>query len=148
MTNSLTEDLSHYVRRIMRMKGLTLRDVEIRSKGRITDGYVSGIISGAAKNPSVEKVMALAAGLEVRPDELFYVACGLSGRPSGILNPPDTSYAQNALELMQKIIIHPDLMKIVQEAVALTPVEREIALRAIRRLTGPKARARRNRGDA
>ena len=147
MTNSLTEDLSHYVRRIMKLKGLTLRDIEVRSKGRITDGYISGIISGAAKNPSVEKVMALASGLEVNPDELFHVACGLQGKRAGVPDLPDTLYARHALELMQKILTSSDLMKIMQQAVDLMPAEREIALRALKRLSSPKARARRARGS-
>ncbi|HYP25373.1 MAG TPA: helix-turn-helix transcriptional regulator [Blastocatellia bacterium] len=146
MTNSLTEDLGHYVRRIMRLKGLKLRDIEIRSKGKITDGYVSGIISGAAKNPSVEKVVALAAGLGVGPDELFHVACGLPAGIAGIPHPADTSYAHHALELMQKILISPELMNIVQEAVDLSHEEREMALRAIKRLSSRRARARRGRG--
>jgi transcriptional regulator with XRE-family HTH domain len=145
MTNSLTEDLGRYVRRIMRIKGLTLRDIEIRSKGKITDGYVSGIISGAAKNPSVEKVVALAAGLGVSPDELFHVACGLPSKLPGIPHPADTSYANHAFELMQKILNSPELMDIVREAVGLSHEEREMALRALKRLSSPRSRARRGR---
>jgi transcriptional regulator with XRE-family HTH domain len=146
MTNSLTEELSQYVRRIMRMKRLTLRDVEVRSKSKITDGYISGIINGAAKNPSVEKVMALAMGLGVAPEELFYVACGLPARHPGSAHPVDPSLAQQALELMHKVLINPDLMDIMQEAVNLPPTERERALRSIKRLNDPKTKARRTRG--
>jgi len=148
MPNSLTEELSQYVRRIMRMKRLTLRDIEVRSKGKITDGYISGIISGAAKNPSVEKVVALATGLGVGPEELFYVACGLPARVPGSAHAMDTSLAQQAVELMHQILINPDLMHIVQEAANLPPTERERALRSIKRLNSAQAKARRNRGTA
>ncbi len=141
MANSRTEGLSHYVRRIIKLKGFTLRDIEVRSKGRITDGYISGIIRGAAKNPSGEKLMALASGLGVNPDEIFHVACGLPH--AGVPDPADSSNARHALELMLKIVVSPDLMNIVQEAVSLTPAEREIASRYMRRLSSPKARARR-----
>jgi transcriptional regulator with XRE-family HTH domain len=145
MPNSLTEELSHYVRRIMRVKRLTLRDVEVRSKGKITDGYVSGIINGVAKNPSVEKVMALALGLGVGPEEVFYVACGLPAKPSRNAHQADIGLAQQALELMHKVLVNPDLMNIVQEAASLPPAERERALRSIRRLNN-KASRRRTRG--
>ena len=58
MIKSDKGDLSRYVRRVIMQKGLTQRDVELRSEGKITDGYVADILRGAAKNPSVEKIKA------------------------------------------------------------------------------------------
>ena len=55
-------DLSRYIRKVMKEKNLTQRDIELRSGGKITDGYVADILSGDAKNPSVDKIKALARG--------------------------------------------------------------------------------------
>src|ERR1044072_9713576 len=68
--------LSRFVRQGMTQKGLTQRDIEVRSGGKITDGYVADILSGDAKNPSAEKIKALAQGLGVNAHELFDVVCG------------------------------------------------------------------------
>ena len=78
MSNTRKQGLSHYVERVMKEKHLSRRDVKLRSGGDITDSYVSGIISGSAKNLSVEKLKALARGLRVREMELIRVAFGLS----------------------------------------------------------------------
>ena len=60
---SETSKLSAYVRRVMKLKGLTQNDVEQMSGGRITDGYVASITTDRATNLSVEKLVALADGL-------------------------------------------------------------------------------------
>src|SRR5215217_8419172 len=68
--------LSRYVKRVLKEKGFTLRDIEVRSGGEITDGYVADILRGAARNPSALKIKALARGLGVDAHELFDIACG------------------------------------------------------------------------
>jgi len=68
------EDLAEYVRRILREKPLTTRDVQDRAKRkgkRITHSYVSRIISRTVTNLTVDKLKALAAGLGVREKEVF-----------------------------------------------------------------------------
>lgn len=71
-----TEDLADYVRRIINEKELTLRQVEERSGGAITHGYVSKILSRAVTNLSVDKLKALAKGLGIPEEELFAVVRG------------------------------------------------------------------------
>ena len=92
MSKTGKQGLSHYVDRVMKEKHLSRRDVKLRSGGEITDSYVSGIISGSAKNLSVEKLKALARGLRVREMELIRVAFGLSdefkGGPARVGEPP------------------------------------------------------------
>ena len=56
------DDLSRYVERIMKEKRLSPGDVELRSGGAITDGYVVTIISGRPTNLSIEKLKMLARG--------------------------------------------------------------------------------------
>ena len=46
----MKETLSEYVKRIMRQKNLTLRDIEENSDGEISNSYVSKILNGKAEN--------------------------------------------------------------------------------------------------
>ncbi|HJQ68780.1 MAG TPA: helix-turn-helix domain-containing protein [Blastocatellia bacterium] len=121
-------DLSKYVRRIMKQKGLTQRDVELRSEGRITDGYVADILRGAAKNPSVEKLKALAVGLGVDLREIFDVACGPAERTAGEPRGADRLDSVSFLEMMLEVAESPVLMELIEEATQLWPEERAVAL--------------------
>ena len=61
-----TEPLSDYVLRVSAENETSLTEIERIAKRKgfsITQGYISKIISGAAQNISVEKLRALAAGL-------------------------------------------------------------------------------------
>jgi transcriptional regulator with XRE-family HTH domain len=71
------ETLGEYVKRILDEKQLTMYDVEVRSEKRIADAYVANILSGVAKNLTVEKLKALAAGLGEPEEDVFKVARGL-----------------------------------------------------------------------
>ena len=59
---STKNDLSEYVKRVMKLKGLTQKDVQRMSGWRITDGYVASITTARATNLSVDKLLALADG--------------------------------------------------------------------------------------
>ena len=131
--------LSTHVRSVMRQKGLTLRDIEIRSQGKITDGYVADILRGAASNPSAEKIKALALGLGVDAHALFDVVCGPFEQPAG--EPPrddasdeDTSNLVAFLEAMQEVADNPELTKILGETLQLAAEERKIVLRMLESL--------------
>jgi transcriptional regulator with XRE-family HTH domain len=118
-------DLSEYVRRVMKLKGLTQKDVQRMSGGRITDGYVASITIGRASNLSVEKLQALAAGLGVSADELFHVACGVSDESGGARKnsrPPD---ALMILETVQKVVVSPDVTEILHAVVRMSVEERK-----------------------
>jgi transcriptional regulator with XRE-family HTH domain len=119
------ETLSMYIKRIMEEKGLSLKDVEVMSEGKITDAYVSNIINGDASNPSVEKLKALAVGLSVDEDEIFNVARGISqGRPIERKG-GDPSHTRMILKLMEKVVVSPALTKILQDLVKLSPKDLE-----------------------
>jgi transcriptional regulator with XRE-family HTH domain len=136
-------DLGEYVKRIMKLKGLTQKDVQRVSGGRITDGYVASISIGRACNPSVDKLKALADGLGVDMDELFHVACGL---PEDIQDQEKSSYAPDPLMLLEtvgKAVANPDVIQILQEVVSLTPDERTSLLGFIQRLGSARGRSRR-----
>jgi transcriptional regulator with XRE-family HTH domain len=134
--------LSHYVDRVMKEKHLSRRDVKLRSGGEITDSYVSGIISGSAKNLSVEKLKALARGLRVREMDLIRVAFGISDEPED--NPAaDQSHNLVLVDLSKKTLFSNDIAEIVQELVGLSPADRTIVLQYIKRLGKAQRRAQR-----
>src|SRR5689334_13339340 len=59
------EKLRAYLRRVMDEKGLSEWELEKRSKGKIKDSYIKDILSGKTKSISVEKLNALADGLDL-----------------------------------------------------------------------------------
>jgi transcriptional regulator with XRE-family HTH domain len=132
---------SEYVRRVMKLKGLTQKDVQRMSGGRITDGYVASVTTGRATNLSVEKIKALADGLGVHADTLFHVACGVKeepgdGRKSGRALDP-----LKILETLQKAVVSPDVTEILHEVVGMSPNERSGLLRSIRRIGSVRQKA-------
>ena len=133
-------DLGEYVKRVMKLKGLTQKDVQRMSGGRITDGYVASITTGRAKNLSVDKLRALADGLGVDTDELFHVACGLRGPDgSGVSNAPDSLMI---LETVQQAVMSPAVTQILYEVVRLSTDERAGLLGFIKRMGSTKRKSK------
>ena len=137
------ESLADYVGRVIKQKQLKLRDVERRSGGEITNGYISGIINNRINNVSLGKLKSLAKGLEVDVYELFTAAMGEPRQLADQLS----SYAQPdvlwLLGLMQEIAATPELLKILHELVQMTPKDREIVARVIESISKSKRPARR-----
>ena len=129
MNKSRKENLSKYVTRIMRQKGLKQKDVVSRSGGEIAGGYISDIINGKVTNLSMDKFKALARGLNVSVVEIFAAACGERDDLS-------TNDSLMLLDLMQQVVLAPALMEILQLGVHLTPEEQEAVLINIRTLVG------------
>src|SRR5262249_51403005 len=127
MSDSREESLREYIARIMKEKGLRVRDIRRRSDDAITESYISEILKGVAANPSIEKLMALASGLGVDPVELFRVAS------SGIVGDDDSrkevdrSYAVRVLDMMRRIALSPDLVAIAEEVGQLSDKDTEAA---------------------
>lgn len=73
------ESLSEFIRRIISEDNLSQRQLVERAERRgfrITQSYISQIMSGTATNVTIEKLQALAAGLNRPEEELFDVARG------------------------------------------------------------------------
>lgn len=133
--------LGEYVKRVMKLKGLTQKDVQRMSGGRITDGYVASITTGRATNLSVDKLIALADGLGVDTDELFHVASGQQLDDGGrSRNAPDSLMI---LETVQKAVMSPTVTQILHEVVRLSPDERAGLLGSIQRMGSSKRKSRR-----
>ena len=93
------ETLSKYVDRVMKEKNLKALDVEARATEaghKITDTYVTNIVRGTNKNLSVEKLLALADGLDVDKVELFKVAAGIKDQR-------DSWTVQSLIRAVQKL---------------------------------------------
>jgi transcriptional regulator with XRE-family HTH domain len=126
MANAEKGPLSQYVSQIMKIKGLSARDVARRSKSAdlgITAGYVSDIVTGAARNPSVDKLKALARGLDVDVDELFHVACGRSERAL-VCSGDDRLPLLRLLEVMQLVAVSSELTSLMEKLARLRPDKR------------------------
>lgn len=74
----MLETLDAYVRRALRIKGLTLGEVAERAGGEISRAYICDISRGRILSPTVRKLQALARGLDVPEEEIFQVARGSS----------------------------------------------------------------------
>jgi transcriptional regulator with XRE-family HTH domain len=127
----------------MKLKGLTQKDVQRRSGGRITDGYVASIVIGRASNPSVDKLKALADGLGEDAVKLFQIACGLpehtdAKRKSS--SPPDLMLI---LETVQKAVVIPDFTEILHELLRLSAEDRTSFRRSLTRLAATRAKQKR-----
>jgi transcriptional regulator with XRE-family HTH domain len=139
MTKRDETRLSRYVRRVMQQNGLTQRDVELRSGGEITDGYVSNILSGAATNLSALKIKGLARGLGVDAHELFDVVCGPLASSAGRSRELDIVLI---LELIQVVAKSPELMKFLEEAIELEREDRKVMIEAMESLNRHKRKTK------
>lgn len=73
--------LSDYIRSVMAEKSLSLSDVQKRSRGKISFGYVNDLVNEKSLNPTVAKLQALALGLGVPEETIFRIARGLPIEP-------------------------------------------------------------------
>jgi len=127
MGETTEESLREHIARIMREKGLRVRDIRRRSAGTITESYISEILKGVAANPSIEKLSALARGLGVEPVELFKVASGGAAGDEESRKVIDKSYAVRVLDMMRKIALNPDLIAIAEEVGQLSESDADVA---------------------
>ncbi len=134
MDKSSERSLSQYISQIMNLKGFSAADVAERSGKEITAGYVTGLMKGTAKNPSVEKINALAGGLGIDNVELFRAACKLPSEQQEGKQVVDPSYTLVILELMRKVAVEPVLAEMLNEMVRLSPEERLVVLDSLRAL--------------
>ena len=140
------ETLSQYVDRIARQKGLNFHDIERNSGGKITNSYISKIISGQMTNLTADKTVALAAGLGVSPFEVFAAMCG-EAPPAEGEQPLD---ARIVVDILQKLMNDPRLIEILQLCEGLPPKDRDAVLVQLRYLREkskkkPKSRKKKKR---
>ena len=76
VVSSEQEKISDYVRRVIRDKGLSYRQVAQNSGGAISHATVSDIINERNRNLSTATLVGIAKGLGVPEEEIFAVARG------------------------------------------------------------------------
>ena len=107
--------LSDYVNRVMQEKGLTGKDIERRSNGKITDSTISNIRTGRNLNLSLDKIHALATGLDVPPVEVFLAASGQT---------VEREFTATRLAfIIQKIVNNSELFRLVEALVNQKPAK-------------------------
>ena len=136
------ETLAQYVTRTIKEKGLKHHEVKENSGGRITDGYVRGIMTGSASNPSVKKLQALARGLNVDEDEIFRVARGLPIQSKTKYEEDETHVRTIALLLLGSMK-SASLRELLSEVVRMPPDHRQEAVNALKFLNSRKPRTSR-----
>ena len=141
------ETLAQYVARIIKEKDLKHHEVKELSGGRITDGYVRGIMTGKASNPSVDKLKALAQGLGVSEDEIFRVARGLPPESNGKTKGQEADY-QVILDLMVASRKNRTLAELLSEASRLSLKSQEEAVKLLKYLNSPKRGSSRSQRNA
>jgi transcriptional regulator with XRE-family HTH domain len=123
MPKSVKENLSQFVKRVISERNLTLRQVEMNSGCQITRGYISRIMTGDVKNITLDKLVALARGLDVDPHSLF---TAYYGRPQISMDESQEVFEWSAVEfvnLMREVVGNPKLTEIVRAAAQLWPEE-------------------------
>jgi transcriptional regulator with XRE-family HTH domain len=120
--------LGEYVDGIMKEKDLKSPEVEKRSGNTISDGYVDNIVKGKAKNVTVEKLKALAVGLETDEEALFRVARGLPPEPDDQAWPPES-----LSRAVSRVVGSREFLKIVKRMIMLKPTQLKELLAFIER---------------
>lgn len=124
MTHTMKETLSEYVKRLMQQKGLGVRDIERNAQKKITNSHISKVLAGTAKNLQADKIVALAAGLQVSPHEVFSVISGAeeTDRPDLLL----------FADIMQKVAMRPLLLEVLQELLQFEEKDYSDMLKALK----------------
>lgn len=119
--------LGQLVRRIVKRKDLSLRDVERAAGGEIANSTISRIMNGVVTNITVDKLISLAHAIDEDPHVLFTAAYGRA--PLSADKPPTQMDAATLVDLMQRIVADPHLAAILQVMMELRPDEYPVILR-------------------
>ena len=120
------EELRAYIREVMHRKNIKGIDIEARSGGQITNSYVSDITNGKTKSISVEKVNALAKGMDVDSYEVFQAASGV------VITRKEDPWPSHALvTAIQRIVYTPELTQIIQKLLSFKPAKLKALLKQL-----------------
>ena len=91
----------------------------------------------------MDKIAALAEGLGVDRDELFQVACGTTEELNERRKDGHAVDPLTILETVQKAVASPDVTEILDRVVRLSPEERRVLLKSLKRLGENERKAQR-----
>jgi transcriptional regulator with XRE-family HTH domain len=133
---------SQYVKLLMQQTGLSATDVERQSKGKISNSYVSKIARGRITNITIEALGGLAEGLDIDAYELFAIAYGKPPRNKNV----STVDPLLLLAIMQKMVMNPQLIMIVQELEGFSDEQQGKVLESLKLLNKkPKKKSNKKR---
>ena len=147
MAKTDKETLAQYVTRTIKEKELTHQEVRKLARGKITDGYVRGIMTGKATNVSVDKLKALACGLGVSEDEIFRVARGLPSGNDSTAQEHESNY-RLIVNLMSASLKNKALAELLIEASKLPLESQEETVRLLKFLNARRSGASQSRKKA
>ncbi|HXG94070.1 MAG TPA: helix-turn-helix transcriptional regulator [Blastocatellia bacterium] len=133
MTIPVGKNLSHYLKRVMREKKLSRFDVARNSGGEIAASYIGRMIAGSVTNLSVEKIVALAAGLDVDPYEIF---------AASVDRPPRDGKGRFIIDLstfgdiVQRLAGDGEMLEILQHCLNMSDRDRQALLTTLRSADG------------
>ena len=128
----MKETLAEYLKRVMRQKNLKVADVQ-ESSG-LSQGYINELLRGSKTNLTIETIGILAEALDIDGFELFAAAYGKT--PENMTVDPHL-----LADTIQKLILNPDLIELVQNAAKLkSKKHKEAVYEVVRRLT-PRAKS-------
>ena len=136
MPGTHNQTLTEFIQLILRQKALSLHDVERNSDKAITSSYLSKIIKGKVKSIGIETIIGLAKGLDVDPFDLFAAALG---RPH---HNEDQIGSLLLIDLMQKVVANPQLVKVIQKWPKLSVKGRAALLQYMEVLSEPTSQQR------
>jgi hypothetical protein len=135
-------ELAELVGRVVRDKGLKLRDVARNSDGQIAQSYVSRIIAGDVNNVSLDKLVALGRGKGEDPHRLFTAYYGSWPRCATNAQEDFECGAVEFVEVMRKVAGDSRLTEIVKEVTQLWPEEYLVVLGYMKQLNEHKRRSK------
>jgi transcriptional regulator with XRE-family HTH domain len=119
-------NLAEYVAQVMKDKNITAVEIQKRSEGVISDSHVANILKGKTTNLTIEKINALAKGLQVDSVEVFKIASGQE-----LVENKEEWPGHTILRVMERIIQNPDLTKLVKAVVKLKPAKVKAILKSL-----------------
>src|ERR1044072_6400048 len=129
----MKETLGEYVKRMTEQKGISLRELERRSGGRVTGSHLSKITKGSSKNVTVETVVGLALGLDVDPHEVLSIASGHSIKEATEADSVDLLMLADA---MKKLASSPQLLEVIRAWAKMSDKQQKALLESLRFVNG------------
>lgn len=134
MAKKEQETLGRFVDRVMKEKGLSQKQVEEMSGGAIKASYVGSIVRGEAKNPSVEKMKALARGIGVDEESLFRIARGQRPDEKAARSNPDLWYMRRVFKVTDWLLARSDLVDSLEELMRLDYEDQRVVIDSVKKI--------------
>jgi transcriptional regulator with XRE-family HTH domain len=123
----MKETLAEFLKRVMRQKNLKVAD--LRESSGLSQGYINQLLRGLKTNLTIETIGILAEALDIDGFELFAAAYGKT--PENMTVDPHL-----LADTIQKLILNPDLIELVQNTTKLkSENHKEAVYEAARRFT-------------